>query len=259
MAYSSALHALGDPTRLALIERLKEGPCAVSTLAEGLPVSRPAVSQHLRVLAEAGMVDHTRDGQRRIYRLCPDGIQALKGFTDGLWDAALDAFAAHAQTLAQEAQMPLDPIVKTLTVPLSPEQAFEAFTRDLSNWWPVESHSLSAYEDETPKGVTVEPREGGQIIETQHDGTKAPWGTITGWEPGRRLAMTWHVGRPAEEATFLDIRFEAQGTGTRIILIHDGWDSLGTQATAIRDTYTTGWDLVLESGFAAHCKACLVA
>ncbi|MGR3468082.1 MAG: metalloregulator ArsR/SmtB family transcription factor [Shimia sp.] len=259
MAYASALVALSDPTRLALVNRLRHGPCAVSVLAEGLPISRPAVSQHLRVLSDAGLVEHRRDGQRRLYRLCPDGVQALKKFTDGLWDAALAAFLAHTETLSQEAPMPLDPIVKTLTVPLPPARAFEAFTRDLGTWWPVESHSLSAADDKTPQAVRIEPREGGQIIETKHDGTTAPWGRITGWEPGRRLAMSWHVGRPEEEATFIDVRFEAQGTGTRIILIHDGWAALGAQASATRSSYTTGWDRVLTHSYLAHCKACLVA
>ena len=84
--------ALGDPTRRAVFERVCAKPSAVADLARGLPVSRPAVSQHLRVLKEAGLVSETPEGTRRIYRLDPRGIAAMRDWLDAHWASALDAF-----------------------------------------------------------------------------------------------------------------------------------------------------------------------
>lgn len=95
-----AFSALGDPTRRAIFERLAVHPAAVGELAAGLPVTRPAVSQHLRVLKEAGLVSETPDGTRRIYRLDPRGIGAMRDWLDVHWATALDAFKTFAD--AQE-------------------------------------------------------------------------------------------------------------------------------------------------------------
>jgi len=94
--YSEALTALADPTRRAIFERLGGGPRAVVELAQGLPVSRPAVSQHLKVLLEAGLVTGRSAGARRLYQLNPDGLGALRAWLDQFWDQALAAFAAAA-------------------------------------------------------------------------------------------------------------------------------------------------------------------
>jgi DNA-binding transcriptional ArsR family regulator len=100
MAYAStaaaALGALGDPTRRAIFERVAARPSAVGELAAGLPVTRPAVSQHLRVLKEAGLVSETAEGTRRIYRLDPRGIGAVRDWLDAHWTGALDAFKDFA-------------------------------------------------------------------------------------------------------------------------------------------------------------------
>ena len=97
MAYENALEALADPTRRAVFERLREGPRPVGRLAEGLPVSRPAVSQHLKVLKEAGLVREEQDGTRRIYRIDPEGLGRLRVWLDQFWDTALDAFKAEVE------------------------------------------------------------------------------------------------------------------------------------------------------------------
>lgn len=103
MAYRSktataALEALGDPTRRSIFERLSRGPSAVGELAASLPVTRPAVSQHLRVLKEAGLVTETAQGTRRIYRIDPRGIGAMREWLDVHWSSALDAFKAFAES-----------------------------------------------------------------------------------------------------------------------------------------------------------------
>jgi len=97
MAYRDALEALADPTRRLVFERLRGGPSPVGELARGLPVSRPAVSQHLKVLKEAGLVREEQDGTRRIYRIDPHGLARLRAWLDQFWENALDAFKAEAE------------------------------------------------------------------------------------------------------------------------------------------------------------------
>jgi DNA-binding transcriptional ArsR family regulator len=90
------LEALADPTRRAVFELLREGPRAVGELARDLPVSRPAVSQHLRVLKEAGLVTERRNGTRRLYRIDPGGVDALRAYFEAFWTQALANFKAAA-------------------------------------------------------------------------------------------------------------------------------------------------------------------
>jgi DNA-binding transcriptional ArsR family regulator len=97
MAYGDALAALADPTRRAVFERLRKGAKAVGDIADGLPVSRPAVSQHLKVLKEARLVTAYRDGTRQFYAIDTTGIQAVRDYVDGFWGDALDAFKACAE------------------------------------------------------------------------------------------------------------------------------------------------------------------
>lgn len=91
------LDALGDPTRRAIFERLTHGPLAVGELADAFPISRPAVSQHLRVLADAGLLTVRRDGTRRIYAADPDGIARLRASVEIFWRDALVAFKSIAE------------------------------------------------------------------------------------------------------------------------------------------------------------------
>jgi DNA-binding transcriptional ArsR family regulator len=93
---TAMLTALGDPTRQAILDRLSHGPLAVGQLAEGLPVSRPAVSQHLKVLKEVGLVTDRQDGTRRVYQVDPDGLAVLRAHLDRFWERSLAAFQQHA-------------------------------------------------------------------------------------------------------------------------------------------------------------------
>ena len=92
------MDALGDPTRRQVFELLRHGPRSVGELAAELPVSRPAVSQHLRVLEDAGLVTHRRQGTRHLYAIEDDGVAALRAWVDGFWDEALARFKAAAET-----------------------------------------------------------------------------------------------------------------------------------------------------------------
>jgi DNA-binding transcriptional ArsR family regulator len=98
MAYAErAIAALADPTRRAIFERLRRGPQPVAALARGLPVSRPAVSQHLKVLKLAGLVEDHAEGTRRIYQIDPAGLGALRAWLDQFWDANLTSFQVEVE------------------------------------------------------------------------------------------------------------------------------------------------------------------
>jgi DNA-binding transcriptional ArsR family regulator len=95
-AYRDGLGLLGDPSRRAIFELLARQPCSVGELARRLPISRPAVSQHLRVLKDGGLVVDQAHGTRRVYRLNPDGVAALRAYLDRVWDDALTSFQKAA-------------------------------------------------------------------------------------------------------------------------------------------------------------------
>lgn len=98
MTYANdAFTALGDPTRRMIFERLAQGPLAVVDIAEKLPVTRPAVSQHLKVLLEAGLVSVHRQQTRRFYQIDPKGVLAMREYLDSMWDAALHGYKLTAE------------------------------------------------------------------------------------------------------------------------------------------------------------------
>jgi len=97
MTYQTALAALSDPTRLSVLEALRGGPLSVGEIAAGLPVSRPAVSQHLKALKQAGLVRDEPRGTARLYRIHAPGLIELRAWLDGFWDDALARFADYAE------------------------------------------------------------------------------------------------------------------------------------------------------------------
>ncbi|GAN00405.1 hypothetical protein U91I_04071 [alpha proteobacterium U9-1i] len=97
MAYAKALAALADPTRRSVFERLKAGPATVGEIAQGLPVSRPAVSQHLKALKDADLVRDEPRGTARLYRIHAPGLVELRQWLDGFWDDALERFKNYAE------------------------------------------------------------------------------------------------------------------------------------------------------------------
>jgi len=108
MAYDNALAVLADPTRRKVFERLRGGPRPVNMLAAGLPVSRPAVSQHLKILKDAGLVEERSEGVRRIYSVRREGLAELRAWLDSFWGDALDAFKLEAENSykSQESKNP---------------------------------------------------------------------------------------------------------------------------------------------------------
>lgn len=101
-----AWDALGDPTRRRVFELLRDGPRPVGELAARLPVSRPAVSQHLAILRDAGLVSDQRDGRRNLYRIDKDGLTALRRYLEAMWDDVLGAFAEAADADRPEQEEP---------------------------------------------------------------------------------------------------------------------------------------------------------
>jgi len=97
MAYQAAA-ALADPMRQQILEKLRTGPRAVGEIAAGMSISRPAVSQHLKVLKDSGLVAETRRGTRHYFAIAPEGIGELRTYLDGLWSDALAAFARHVES-----------------------------------------------------------------------------------------------------------------------------------------------------------------
>lgn len=102
--YADSLTALADPTRRTIFERIAERPSAVGELADRLPVTRPAVSQHLKVLKEAGLVTSRKDGTRQIYALNPTGLEGLRAYLDEFWRRSLVAFKAAAEQQPKESE-----------------------------------------------------------------------------------------------------------------------------------------------------------
>lgn len=145
-----------------------------------------------------------------------------------------------------------DPIVKTVTVPVSPDRAFHRFTSEIMRWWPVARHSVSAGRGEVPKDVVIEPRLGGAVYEILQDDSRAEWGQITEWNAPGGFTMTWHPGNPASKATTLALSFEPAPAGCLVTLTHSGWEVLADQAAEVRGHYSSGWDHVLGDCYAGQ-------
>lgn len=238
------LTALADPTRRSIFERVRRGPASVGRLAEGLPVSRPAVSQHLKVLAEAGLVQVTAEGTRRVYAVDPAGLDELRAWVEAMWDEALDRFgqAARQEKELMMATEQLAPVVKTRIVPLDPARAFELFTTEIARWWPVATHAIS----DQVADVRFEGRVGGRVVEVAADGTEYAWADVLAWDPPHRFALSWHPNPNPEAASTIEVRFTAAAGGTEVRLEHRGWEEFGERAAELREQYESGWEVVLR-------------
>jgi len=148
------------------------------------------------------------------------------------------------------AAMALPPILKSIEVARTLDEAFNLFTVDMTQWWPLASHSVGG-PDATWCGI--EGRVGGRVYERTAEGAEHVWGTITIWQPPHRAAFTWHPGQPAEPHTDIEIRFTAiAGDRTRIELEHRNWEAIGARARQVHGNYDAGWNVVLGDRFAAY-------
>jgi DNA-binding transcriptional ArsR family regulator/uncharacterized protein YndB with AHSA1/START domain len=239
-AAERGLAALGDATRRRIVARLADGPCAVGDIARSLPVGRPAVSMHLRVLQDAGLVRHERAGNRRLYHLDPLGLVLLRDHLDVYWSLALGAFESAAtwrqkgQALAIDSELS---VLKTVVVPLPLVEAFALFVQQ-DTWWPVRTHHLAESPGET---VVLEPFQGGRWYERLADGREQDWGRVLVWRPPHQVVLSWLVGSDWEpepdpaSASEIDVRCLAEAPDrTRLEFEHRHLERYGEQAERMR-------------------------
>jgi uncharacterized protein YndB with AHSA1/START domain len=132
---------------------------------------------------------------------------------------------------------------KSVTVNCSAEDAFRVFTAEIGSWWPFERiHSVAEADVET---VVLEDAEGGRFYERTKTGQEHLWGTVLVWDPPDRLVCSWHPGRGEETSQQVEITFNRDGNGTRVDLVHTGWERLGDRAAEAMGSYESGWDKVL--------------
>lgn len=143
------------------------------------------------------------------------------------------------------------PVEKSVVVRCDPARAFAAFTAEIAQWWPMQTHSVA---EAQTRSVAIEAKVGGRIYETAADGTESAWGRVLTWSPPHGFSMTWHPGRPDDPHTIVELSFTAEGDGTRVRLVHRGWEALGNRAEAARESYQGGWQSVFVRDFARHLQ-----
>jgi uncharacterized protein YndB with AHSA1/START domain len=148
-----------------------------------------------------------------------------------------------------EANHPIEPIRRSVSVGCDAAEAFRIFTADFGSWWPLATHSIGQADAEV---CFFESKDGGKIYEIGRDGVVHPWGVVTAWDPPNRVVFSWHPGRGDETAQEVELRFIPTDDGARVELEHRGWETLGTKAEATRDGYETGWVPVLDR-YASAC------
>lgn len=219
MAYDAILTALADPTRRAILDRMRTGPLPVGRIADGLPVSRPAVSQHLKVMLAAGMVTRTSKGTRNIYALAPGGAAPLVRWLGALRpepkDAGLSVFLR-----------------------LTPQEAWALFTDGLATWWPVARLSVSASQSGAlPMMVALDAD---ALRETTFDGQVHVWAAVTERVEGQRIAFDWKLDSEGP----VTVSFEEEAGGCRVAV----------DAPADAGAF---WELALVERFGAAARASL--
>ncbi len=145
----------------------------------------------------------------------------------------------------------LEPLRESVTVTTAIEETFRIFTNGIASWWPVAQYSVS---QERTRDVVLEPRVGGALFEVNDDGQTFPWGQVLVWEPPQRLVLSWHPGRAPDVAQEVEVRFTADGGGTKVELEHRDWDRLGEDAGKVRESYGGGWAVVLGIHFIDACS-----
>jgi DNA-binding transcriptional ArsR family regulator/uncharacterized protein YndB with AHSA1/START domain len=237
---SAGFAALGDGTRRLIVGHLGSGPLPVGAIASRLPVGRPAVSMHLRVLKDAGLVIDRQEGTRRLYQLNPPALAALRDYLDWYWTQALTAFKQAAEQQQEGGEDPVTPelkVAKSVVVEVPLARAFATYI-DQAAWWPVKTHHLAEPAGDT---VVLEPFVGGRWFERASDGRECDWGKVLVWEPPHRLVLSWQIAPgwtyepdPARASEF-EVRFIAEsGRRTRVELEHRHLERYGERAGRMR-------------------------
>ena len=137
----------------------------------------------------------------------------------------------------------VQPVVKRLWLAVPVGTAFGVFAEETARWWPLLTHSVFGEEAQT---CFLEPYGGGRFIEVHDDGLQqSEWGRVLAWEPPHRVVLSFYAGHAAAEGTDLEVTFEPEAGGCRMVLTQGGWERRGAQAEAQREAYESGWDEVL--------------
>jgi DNA-binding transcriptional ArsR family regulator/uncharacterized protein YndB with AHSA1/START domain len=237
MRVDDALDALGDRTRRQIVGRLARGPASVGQLAASLPVGRPAVSMHLRVLREAGLVSASAEGTRRLYQLEPDALAALRDYLDWYWTQALETFKQH---VAEQGEAPTAQelkVSKAIVVDAPPALTFELFV-DQERWWPITTHHLAQPAGEQ---VVLEPFVGGRWYEVSSDGSETDWGRVLAYEPPHRILLSWQMSAnwahepDPDRGSEIEVTFVAEADNrTRLLYEHRHLERYAAQAEQMR-------------------------
>jgi uncharacterized protein YndB with AHSA1/START domain len=145
----------------------------------------------------------------------------------------------------------LEPVRRSVSVKTGVEESFRIFTARISEWWPKSRFSISG---ERTERVVLDPKAGGDVYEIRDDGQSFPWGKVLVWEPPARLVLSWHPGSDPASATEVELRFTAEGAGTKVDLEHRDWTKLGERAAVVRESYQGGWATVLDAHFVPACE-----
>jgi uncharacterized protein YndB with AHSA1/START domain len=146
----------------------------------------------------------------------------------------------HDSSVVQDTILP---VMKSFVVKLPISAAFRLFTSEIGRWWPLRSHSVFG---EAAMTCAVDEQVGGRIYEVDADGRQAEWGRVLSWEPPSLFACSWYPGRDPDSGQELKVTFQSEADGTRVTLIHAGWERLGEQGSTARTGYDQGWDTVLQ-------------
>ena len=148
-----------------------------------------------------------------------------------------------------------NPVVKRVEVSCTAETAFDVFVNQISIWWPLDTHAASVGHGASALHVEIDPRVGGKIVETMHDGATDHWGDVLVFDPPARFAMSWHPGNNKDAQTQVDVQFEETNAGTCLVtLTHTGWEAWAEKGNDIRGGYDSGWDTVLGQCFARRAN-----
>lgn len=144
---------------------------------------------------------------------------------------------------------------KRIVLDCAPVIAFEVFTYDMANWWPMDSHSISAGSGAFPSKLIVERKENGRIFEVDGNGKAHLWGHFQIYQPPFRVLIAWHVNDTPDHATYIEVVFGMETNGkTSAVLTHGGWDVFGEDADQKRTDYDSGWDFVFGECYKNACQ-----
>ena len=210
------------------MELLAGGDRSVQQLADALPISRPAVSRHLRLLKEAGLVVEEPRGTRRIYRLHDEGIDEVRALPRARLGRSCGALPPGRRE--HGARAVIEPIRLAFEVHCPADHAFVVWTAGIAPG----GRPTTRYRARPDLRSSSSHGSGGRIFERTTAGIEHDWGEVTVWEPPSRLVYLWHLRRDRADATEVEIRFRAQGEASTLVEIeHRGWEALGAEGSGL--------------------------